>query len=61
MMYPRFLKADQKTFRTSIYMLNKIRTELEIFVSEIDPLAAKKDQDFLQSFDFEGRYRKTEG
>jgi hypothetical protein len=42
-------------------MLNKIRTELEIFVSEIDPPAAKKDQDFLQSFDFEGRYRKTEG
>jgi hypothetical protein len=45
----------------SIYVLNKIRTDLEIFASKVDHVAAGNDQDFLQSFDFEGRYRKTEG
>jgi hypothetical protein len=43
----------------SIYVLNKIRAEFEIFASEVDPSTAKKEQDFLQSFDFEGRHRKT--
>jgi hypothetical protein len=43
----------------SIYMLNKILIELEIFASKVDPSAAKNDQDFLESFHFEGRYRGT--
>jgi hypothetical protein len=39
-------------------MLNKIRTELEIFASKVDHLAAKKDQDFLQSFHFGGKFQR---
>jgi hypothetical protein len=42
----------------SIYMLNKIRTEPEIFASNVDHVAAKSDKDFIQSFDFESRYRR---
>jgi hypothetical protein len=38
----------------SIYMPNKNRTEPEILASKVDHVAAKKDQVFLQSFDFEG-------
>ncbi len=34
-------------------MLYKIRTEPKIFASKVDPSTSKKDQDFLQSFDFE--------
>jgi hypothetical protein len=40
-------------------MLNKIRTEPEIFAARIDHVVTKKDQDFLKSFHFEGRYRRT--
>ncbi len=45
----------------SIYMPNKNLTEPEIFGSKVDPSAAKNDQHFLQSFDFEGMYRKSGG
>ncbi len=51
--------TNQKTFQTSINMLNKIRTEPEILEFKVDLSAAKKLQYFLLSFDFEGRYRKT--
>jgi hypothetical protein len=37
-----YQRADQKTFRMSIYMLNKIRTEPEIYEPKFDPCAAKK-------------------
>jgi hypothetical protein len=57
----------------SIYILNKISTELncrslanknafsistELEPSKVDPFAAKKERHFLQSFDFEDRYQK---
>jgi hypothetical protein len=42
-------------------MLNKIPTEDEIFGSKVDHVPAGNDQNFLQSFDLEGRYQKTEG
>jgi hypothetical protein len=40
-------------------MLDKFSIELEILASKVDHPRAKKDQDFPQSFDFEGRYRGT--
>jgi hypothetical protein len=43
----------------SIYMLNKILIELEIFASNVDHFAGKNDQDFLESFHFEDPYRGT--
>ncbi len=33
----------------SIYMLNKFRTEPEIFALKVDPIAAKEEKHFLQS------------
>jgi hypothetical protein len=43
----------------SIHMLNKIWIEAEILASKVGHAAAKNDQDFLQSFHFEGAYQKT--
>jgi hypothetical protein len=40
---------------------NKIRTEPEIFGSNVDLVAAKKDKHFLLSFHFVGTYRRSEG
>jgi hypothetical protein len=40
-------------------MLNKIRTEPEIFAARIDRVVTKKDQDFLKSFHFKGKFRRT--
>ncbi len=48
------LKSWLKTFRTSIYMLNKIPVKLEILASKVDHSADKNDLRFLPSFDFEG-------
>jgi hypothetical protein len=45
----------------SKYMLNKIRTEPEIFGSKADPSVRSRDQGFPQSFDFEGQYRRGWG
>jgi hypothetical protein len=42
----------------SIYILNKIRIDPEIFDSKVDPSVTKKDLRFPQSFDFEGMYQK---
>ncbi len=46
------LKADKKTFRMSIYMLNKIWTEAEIFASNVDRVAAKNEKHFLLIFNY---------
>jgi hypothetical protein len=40
-------------------MLNDIRTEPEIFASKVDHSAGKSDIQFLQIFNFEGKYLKT--
>jgi hypothetical protein len=42
-------------------MLNKIWTEVEIFVFKVDHVAAKREKHFLLSFDFEGPYRRSSG
>ncbi len=44
----------------SIYMLNKFPTEAEIFGLKVDHSAEKINQDFLQSFYFEGRYQESD-
>jgi hypothetical protein len=44
-----------------MYMLNKIRTEPEIFAFKVDPSAAKNEYQILQSFDFAGLYQKSGG
>jgi hypothetical protein len=48
------LSSNSKTAKVTKYSYT-----YEIFASEVDPSTAEKDQDFLQSFDFEGRYWKT--
>ncbi len=54
-------KLTKKTFRMSIYMLNKIPTELEILASKVDISTAKKERHFPQSFHFEGSCQKSGG
>jgi hypothetical protein len=51
--------TENKTFRMSIYMLNKIQTELEILASKVDPSAAKNEYKILESFNFDGKYLRT--
>jgi hypothetical protein len=42
-------------------MLNKNLTDPKILASKVDPSAAEKYQNFLQSFHFEGLYRRGWG
>jgi hypothetical protein len=45
----------------SIYMLNKIRTGPQILASKVDPSAARENEHFLLSFDFESPHPKCVG
>ncbi len=54
-------KADSKTFRMSIYMLNKIWTDREIFGSKVDIYDTKKMHVIPKVFTLKASSRNVEG